>query len=66
MLDLEKIANDYAQLITVKLKPVGDLVELPPGYKVSILPVRPVMSQEEARELGFNDEEQDWFNYYSR
>jgi len=66
MLDLEKIADFYVQPITVKLKPVGDLVEQPLGYKVMILPVRPVMSQEEARKLGFNNEEQDWFNHYSR
>ncbi len=97
MLDLEKIAHYYAQPITVKLKPLGDLDELPPGYKVIIpkdlnfrikfkpfvytkgtkfcsefwvfwyiLPVRPVMSSEEARKLDFNNEEQDWFNHYSR
>ncbi|MBI4147252.1 hypothetical protein HY494_01225 [Candidatus Woesearchaeota archaeon] len=66
MLDLEKIASNYAQPITVRLKPVGDLVEQPLGYKVIILPVRPVMGQEEARKLGFNPEEKDWFNHYSR
>lgn len=66
MLDLEKIAHYYAQPITVKLKPAGDLDELPLGYKVIILPVRPVMSLKEAKELGFNTEEQDWFNHYLR
>lgn len=66
MLDLEKIAHYYVQPITVKLKPAGDIVELPPGYRVIILPVRPVMSSEEARKLGFDIEERDWFNHYSR